>query len=1032
MQEKPSTKVDLFSELNALRRKVSELEKSNADLKAMNEVYRKSHERFNALYADSLDCIYEIDFQGQLINANPSALQNFGYDSADIPSLNLSTFLDSDHIHKAFEHTQELISTGHHTGSYEYRVRQKNGTYKDVEAKSSIVYHHGKPVSIIGVLHDVSDLKRSEAQLRFSEEKFSKFFMSNPSLSAISEFRTGRLIDINEIFTRVTGYTRAEAIGKTTAELDIWVDDRERDRMIALLDAGGTFRNIEAQIRTKSGDVLTLLFFGEKLILGEEALLFTHAIDVTQEKEAAERLRESEARYRGIVENIVDVYYRCDTKGRMIMISPSGAALLGYDSADELVGRNVAGDLYYDLEERRKILLALQINGTVKDFETTVRHKDGTPIAIALSGRYYYDGRGDILGMEGVFRDIRERKQREQALFIFRYAVKSTSDAIGISDPQGQHFYQNQAFTDLFGYTVEELNRPLAPLVLFEDAEVGRKLFDAVMRDGSWRGETTMVDKNGRRVSVIARIDAIRNDESKLIGVIGIFTDITESKKMLQDLKDSERKYRFITEKTTDIVWVMNMNLRTIYVSPSVEKMLGFTPEERIAQDVTEQVTPASLSFAFDTLSKELELENNGQTDQNRVITNEMEYYHKDGSTRWGENVISGIRDDRGVLIGLHGVTRDITEQKKAEILLKKINLSLSKAQRIAHIGNWERQFEKNEMYWSDEIYRIIGRDPGEIESIYPNFIALIHPDDRYPVKGSIEETAKTGIMNTIQHRIVRNDGSLRDVLQQVEPMHNDKGDIIGMMGIVQDVTEWNESVRNLHITREQLLQAEKLSALGQLSAGVAHEILNPLNVISMALQMWHNMDDLPEEILEEIDICMRQIDRILSIADNLKQLSRVPDEKRIATDINSTIDNLLALYNAQLKLDGIEIEKQYGTDLPNIVVEPRKIEQVMINLISNARDAMIGGKNKVLRVKTDWEEKQNLLRIIVADTGTGIKREHMRKLFEPFFTTKEPGKGTGLGLSISYGIVKDHGGEIRAENNEWGGASFYIGLPIK
>jgi len=146
----------------------------------------------------------------------------------------------------------------------------------------------------------------------------------------------------------------------------------------------------------------------------------------------------------------------------------------------------------------------------------------------------------------------------------------------------------------------------------------------------------------------------------------------SESRRIREALRESEKKYRFITEKMTDIVWIQDMTLRTRYVSPSIEAALGYTPEERVTQDISEQLTPSSLALAFDIMARELTREKEGTADQDRKIALELEYLHKDGTARWFENILSGIRDDRGNLTGLHGVSRDITARKRAEEELRK------------------------------------------------------------------------------------------------------------------------------------------------------------------------------------------------------------------------------------------------------------------------------------------------------------------------------------------------------------------------
>jgi PAS domain S-box-containing protein len=406
----------------------------------------------------------------------------------------------------------------------------------------------------------------------------------------------------------------------------------------------------------------------------------------------------------------------------------------------------------------------------------------------------------------------------------------------------------------------------------------------------------------------------------------------------------------------------------------------------------------------------------------------------KDGSTFplivFSSPIIRG-----GNPVGLSGAIIDLTDRKRIEESLKKSNLSLAEAQRIAHIGNWELDIERNDMYWSDELYRIVGTTPQMFDGTYETFLKLLFPKEREIIEKAVEKATIEGATSEIEHLIVRYDEAVRDVRQMVEPIIDERGKIVRIIGIVQDVTEKNQVERDLQNARDQLLQSEKLAAMGRLSAGVAHEILNPVNIISMELQILQTMESLSPEVLEELTVCMTQINRIVTIAENLKQFSRIPEKKTGLADINTVIAHVLTLYTTQLKIEGIETEVQYHTDLPAIAMDKEKIEQVILNLITNAVASMEGKERKELRITTGKESifgNHDHLKIMIADTGTGIKSEHLSKIFDPFFTTKGQGKGTGLGLSISYGIIHDHGGRIWAENNEWGGVSFYIRLPVK
>jgi signal transduction histidine kinase/pSer/pThr/pTyr-binding forkhead associated (FHA) protein len=234
-----------------------------------------------------------------------------------------------------------------------------------------------------------------------------------------------------------------------------------------------------------------------------------------------------------------------------------------------------------------------------------------------------------------------------------------------------------------------------------------------------------------------------------------------------------------------------------------------------------------------------------------------------------------------------------------------------------------------------------------------------------------------------------------------------------------------------LQETRDMLVQSEKLAAIGRLSAAVAHEILNPVNIISMRLQLLQQKEDLPGGVKEVLTICRNQLDRIVEFTEDLGQFSRSSRRHISMNNLNEIIQHTLLLSDPQFKEYDIKTDLNYDAALPMIPLDKDRIEQVIFNLIYNATEAMAGRETRVLGIETGLSAPGDYARVIISDTGVGIEESHMDKVFDPFFTTKDPGQGTGLGLFISYSIIHEHGGRIWAENNEWGGASFLIELPV-
>ncbi len=260
----------------------------------------------------------------------------------------------------------------------------------------------------------------------------------------------------------------------------------------------------------------------------------------------------------------------------------------------------------------------------------------------------------------------------------------------------------------------------------------------------------------------------------------------------------------------------------------------------------------------------------------------------------------------------------------------------------------------------------------------------------------------------------------------------------LGTYGVARDITDsrraeeqLGKTCRELQETRDLLLQSEKLAVIGRLMAGVAHEILNPVNIISMRLQLLKQSEHLNEKVAGALVVCENQVKRITRILDNLSQFSRMPKEEATPNDLNEVVRHVLTLCVSQLKEENIQIEASYDPALPLMSFARSRMEQVFSNIISNALEAMSGKEKRVLTVTTTRPFSGDHAQVIISDTGTGIDIRNMSRIFDPFFTTKKRSQGTGLGLFLSYGMIKDHGGRIWAENNEAGGASFFVHLPV-
>jgi signal transduction histidine kinase len=229
---------------------------------------------------------------------------------------------------------------------------------------------------------------------------------------------------------------------------------------------------------------------------------------------------------------------------------------------------------------------------------------------------------------------------------------------------------------------------------------------------------------------------------------------------------------------------------------------------------------------------------------------------------------------------------------------------------------------------------------------------------------------------------------------------------------------------------RDLLIRSEKMAVVSRLTAGMAHQILNPVNIMSMRFQLLKQRDDLPEDTKKVLAGCESQLDRITEIMNNLRPFSQAHKNHMSPCNLNATIAHVLKPMAPLLKEKGIDTDAQLQPDLPRIPLDKKRMAKVFWNLISNAADAMAEQKRRVLGITTRCHSADDFLQVVVSDTGSGIDEADLVKIFDPYFTTKKSGEHVGLGLFVSHNIVNEHGGTLWAERNDAGGSSFFVELP--
>ena len=385
-----------------------------------------------------------------------------------------------------------------------------------------------------------------------------------------------------------------------------------------------------------------------------------------------------------------------------------------------------------------------------------------------------------------------------------------------------------------------------------------------------------------------------------------------------------------------------------------------------------------------------------------------------------------------GLSIGASRLEKRIREREEAEAALQRSQDSLAEAQRIAHLGSWDLDLEKNKLTWSDETYRIFGLRPQEFGATYEAFLDTIHPDDRAYVDKAYTDAVKNNTPYHIVYRIVRPDGDVRYVHEMCEDLKDDTGKVIRSFGTVQDITEQR-------LLEEQLSQSQKMEAIGRLAGGVAHDFNNLLTVISGNLDLILMDADVEDPVKEKLGTVHKASSSAAALTRQLLAFSK----KQIIEHQVLNLNNILAQMEKMLRRmisEDIEFIMELGDNIGPVKADPGQIEQILMNLAVNARDAMPKGGS--LSISTDLMDLDSeyiqlhpyvhsgpYVMLSVSDTGHGMNAETRAKIFEPFFSTKA--EGSGIGLATVYGIVKQHNGSIQVYSEEGIGTTFKIYLPI-
>jgi PAS domain S-box-containing protein len=786
--------------------------------------------------------------------------------------------------------------------------------------------------------------------------------------------------------------------------------------------------------------------------------------EIGERKLSEKALRVSEEKYKNLIELTPDIISLSDIDGHVIFINNACRRILDV-LPEEVAGKTLMDWVHPDDREMTflKFSEILREGEDVFDFENRFVSRTGRVVNMLHNIRVIKSERGQIVGTQAIARDVTVRKLAEEAVREHDRKQKAIlgniPDMAWLKDREGRFIASNEAFGKACGIHPEDLPGTTDfDIWPHELAEKYRADDVEVMETGTRKQtEELMIDHDGRQIWLETIKTPIYNDSGEVIGTTGIGRDITDRKRTQEKLK----LFSQAIEEAMDGVQVVGLDRRIIYSNRAVEEIYGFSAQELEGKEVN--ALNADPEFAAGEILPDIR--------DKGCWSGEVMVVHKTGRTFPVWLSASIVKDAKGTPIAMVGFIRDITERKKAEEELRRHREHLAEMveERTAELQTavqfltqeiGSRKKAEETLIESEAKFRELSQQFHTLLDAIPDVLLLLSSDLKVLWANSsarrrlgekvsglegmycyelwhescspcedchVMKTFRTGEAAISQRAA---NGRLFD--SKAFPIKDEEGRVTNAIIVVSDITE--------KMTLEaEAMRASHLASLGELAAGVAHEINNPINGIINYAQMILNRSVSESKEHEIATRVIKEGNRIAGIVRSLLSFARERKEEKSAADIRRVLHDSITLMEAQIRKDGIHLNVDMPEYLPLVMANPQQLQQVFLNIVSNARYALnkkypLADKDKILSIFCDGIniKDSRFVQITFFDKGTGINSDIMEKVMNPFFSTKPSGEGTGLGLSISHGIVKDHGGRLVMESEEGIFTKVSVCLPVK
>jgi nitrogen fixation negative regulator NifL len=1007
-----------------VRRRVAALKRSEAALS-------KSGAQIQLIIDNTRDTIFQIDLQGNYIFGNAAAEQMTGYPLAQLLQMNMWQLVPPEYHPLLKDRLRRRITGETMEKNFEFEIQHRDGHRVWMELATSGVYSpEGKLMSIQGVARDITERKAYEEQLAQSVSLLRATIESGTSGLLVVNLQ-GKVTICNDRFLEMWGIPAELAAQADAALFQKFAQKQLQEPEAFLRCVQEIYRQPETEshdtLQLKDGRIVDRVSRPQRLgdkIIGR----VWNFRDVTERRLADKTLRESRDNLNRAQAVAKMGSWQLDIPRNILKWSAETHRIFEVPADRPLTLDAFTACIHPDDLEKVRAAWDAALHGAHYDIEHRILCGDKIKW-VRKQAEVVFDSAGKPREGIGTVQDITEHRQAEAALEserqLLRTMIDLAPDFIFIKDTESRFLVANDSLAKCYRRTPAEMlghtDAEFVPAVL---ATRFRRSEQEVITTGTLHSyEDTICFPDGITRTVVTNMVAFRDPHGKIAGLIGIGRDITGQKAT----EKSMRLQSVSLNAAANTVVITDAQGNIEWANPAFTLTTGYTLAEALGRNPRDLISSGKHEPEFFRRMWQTIL-------AGEVWTGEVINRRKNGELFDEEMTITPLLDDDKNITHFIAIKQDITRRRQAEEALRESEHRLQQMAASLQEAVWLRDTGTRKiLYVNPAFEQITGHTCEEFYQKHSLVLDLIHPDDREAVLQAWDASFQTKAFD-VQHRIIRADGRVRWVQGRMFPVRNAAGEIHRAATTLADITdqvEADQAHRNLEI---QLRQSQKMEAIGQLSGGIAHDFNNILTVIQGNAALLLGFDLSAEEIRDCSDQIARAGERAAGLTRQLLMFARKQQMQPVPLDLNETALHMTKMLQRILGED-IALRSEYSPALPLIQADAGMVEQIILNLAVNARDAMPDGGRLTIRTLVESPQAgataPTHVCLAIADTGTGIAPEILPRIFEPFFTTKEVGKGTGLGLATVYGIVQQHHGEISVQSEPGKGTAFKVYFPI-